>query len=262
VRTVRGLETGRIVHPRRTTIALLAQALGLDVGGHLGLLAAWGLHESARPTPMPPPPPTSTARIDIIESFLTRARNSMRAVAVTELVVIGADRRIKHRSTSEVAVALVDDVTTRWVFYDPDDESIDIDRFHLSELINCSLTRELRDPSGRAKLFELSLDRALSMGQTQVLHYSVDFAAARVATSAPLPCRHEEIAGFLRSPASYLLEVRFDDEAVPDHCSQVFQARPTGPVQEVRELALTSASSVHIALLEPKAGGHGIAWRW
>jgi transcriptional regulator with XRE-family HTH domain len=259
VRTVRGLETGRIAHPRRTTIALLARALGLDVGGHLGLLAAWNLYEPVGPAPKAPP--SGRTRIDVIEGFLTQTRNSVRAVALTELVVIGADRRISRRSTTEVVVAVVDEVTTRCLFYDPEDESVDIARFHLGELINCSVSKELIDPSGRAKLFELSLDRALSVGQTQVLHYSVDFGAARTMTGAA-PSHQEEIAGFVRGPASYLLEIRFHESAVPQRCTQVFQGRPTGPIQHVRDLALTSANSVHIALLEPKAGGHGIGWQW
>jgi transcriptional regulator with XRE-family HTH domain len=260
VRTVRGLETGRIARPRRTTIELLAQALGLDVGGQLGLLAAWGLHEAARPAR--PAPPSSTTAIDVIEAFLTEGSNSLRTVALSEVVVIGADHRIQRRATSEVAVALVDGVRTRCVFYDPDDESIDIDRFHVGELINCSVVKELRDPGGRGKLFELALERTLSVGQTQVLHYSVDFAAARRRDAAAAPSSHDEIAGFLRSPASYVLEIRFDEHALPQRCWQVFQPRPTGPIQAVGDLQLASTNSVHIALLDPKAGGHGISWSW
>jgi transcriptional regulator with XRE-family HTH domain len=260
VRTVRGLETGHVLHPRRTTIALLAQALGLDVGAHLGLLAAWDLYEPANPAR--PAPKSGATRIDVIEAFLAESRNSMRAVALTELVVVGADRRVTRRRTSEVVVALRDGVRTRSVFYDPEDESVDFERFHLSELINCSVERELADPTGRAKLFELSLERTLTLGQTQVLHYSADFRGARGPTANPPPSQEDEIAGFLQSPASYLLEVRFDEHVVPQGCTQIYQARPTGPIQCVAELALTSTNSVHIALLDPRAGGHGIRWSW
>lgn len=261
VRTVRGMETGRIASPRRSSVDLLARALGLDVGEHLRLRAAWGIHDDAPILPNDVSP-SGTARMEVIEAFLARSRDSLRTVALSETVVIGADRRTTLRTTQEVAVALVDGVVTRPLFYDPSDERIDVERFHLTELGNCAVARELTDPSGTAKLFELRLDRPLDTGETQVIRYSADFLAARSDDQGSGTERGEEIAGFFRSPASYVLEVRFHDTAVPSECSQIFQARPTGPVRTVAPLELTSTNAVHIALTDPMPGGHGIAWRW
>lgn len=259
VRTIRGLESGRITRPRRSSMDLLARALGLDIERYLALLAAWDIHEPAMPEPATAEPGT---RMEAIEAFLARSRKSYRSVTVNELVVIGEDRRTVTRTTQDVAVALVDGFSSMGIFYDPEEDAIDIDKYHLTDLENCEVEREMRDPAGRAKLFELRLPRPLRQGETQVVHYSVDMRAARTAAATALPTTGDEITGFSHSPASYLLEVRFHERATPAVCTQVFQPRPTAPVHEVGRLALSSRNSVHIALLNPKPGGHGIAWRW
>jgi transcriptional regulator with XRE-family HTH domain len=260
VRTIRGLESGRITKPRRTSMDLLAQALGLDVARYLALLAAWGIHE-----PLPASlagPRSGTTRMEVIEAFLARSRNSFKSMSLSELVIVDEDRRPAVRTTQDVVVALIDGVSSPCIFYDPEDDEIDIDKYHLTDLQNCVVEREMRDPAGRAKLFELRLARPLRLGETQVLHYSVDFRGARTTVEPTRRTGGEEIAGFSQSPVSYLLEVRFHERAVPSSCSQVFQPRPTGPVHPVAPLGLSPENSVHIALLNPKPGGHGIAWRW
>ena len=259
-RTIRGLETGRIVTPRRSSLDLLAQALSLDVRGSLALLAAWGIHDTSVPASRGAP--TSDDRIAVIEAFLAESQRTMRTVTLNELVVIGADRRTVRRETQEVAVALVDGVDSRSIFYDPTDDAIDIDRFHLSELENCRVERELKDPMGRAKLFELGLNRSLDEGETQLIHYSADFAAARGEQAVPPVRTSEEIAGFMHSPVSYVLEVRFHESAPPTRCAQIYQSRPTGPMRTVGTIALTSTNAVHLALVNPMPGGHGVAWGW
>lgn len=260
VRTVRGLETSHITSPRRYTLVHLARALGLDVSGQLALLETWG-----RGGVGPGELSRVTVRRDsanVIGDLLAASATSAMPVSLSETIVIGPDRLTDYRRTEEVLVALVDGVTGRHLFYAPEDDTVPVEDFHLSSLENCQVVRERIDPDTHAKLFDLSLGRSLNKGDSHVVRYAIDMAAARRSNRAVAPAGGCEIGGFVHSPASYILEVRFPAGAAPRECAQVFQARPTGPIRKLRRLLPGTAHSVHIALVHPKPGGHGIVWSW
>jgi transcriptional regulator with XRE-family HTH domain len=266
VRTVRGIETGRISAPHRSTVEALTQALGLEVTARMRLLETWGLVVAGPLAPAEPAVPSALEQTgddaveDVVAAFVTRSAATLLPVAVTEQITIGPDRRSTSRRTEEVAVALVDGVAGRHLYFDPEG-AVDPDHVHLSAVDNARVVRELRMPGGPAKVFELAFDRTLDKGDTHVLRYSVDLRPARTGGGV-LPADGREIGGFLRSPASYLLEVRFAAGVMPRRVAQVFQAHPAGPVREVGRLRTGAGSAVHIALVNPKPGGHGIVWQW
>jgi transcriptional regulator with XRE-family HTH domain len=260
VRTVRGLETGRISAPRRATVNFLIRALGLDASAQMRVLESWGL--GADGPVGAEVPPIGEATPNDIEQFLAHSWARVMSVQVSETVTVGADRRPRSRQTQEVAVALTDGVTGRHLFYDPEDSAIDMSRFDLTGCVNCQVVRERVTADGSAKLIELSYGRSLRKGETHVVRYSVDLAAALAEESSEAPAEGTEIGGFSRSPAVYVLEVRFDSKAIPRHCSRIFQARPQGAVQRMARLKIDNNYTAHIALINPKPGGHGICWRW
>ncbi len=259
-RTVRGLETGRILAPRRSTLDLLARALGLDVRRHTTLLAAWGQHDLS-PVDGRHPPLTRETYSEI-EDFLALSARQTMAVSVSETVEIGPDRRPLRRRTQEVIIALEDGATTRSLFFDPEDPTVDVARLHVDDLENASVLREWMDESGSSKLFQISLGRRLAVGETHILRYAVNSAQARRASAIRMPDSGREIGGFLRSPALYLLEVRFDPTMLPRSCDQVYQPRPLAPAQVTARLQVNNCHAAHIALINPKPGGHGVAWSW
>lgn len=258
VRTVRGIETGRIRAPRRATLDLLARALGLDVSAHLQLLAEWGQADLGPMTDTCPPLHIED-RSELDSALAARALESM-PISVTEWISVGADRRQQCRRTEETIVALRSDVTSRSVLYDPEDVDIDITDVHLGAMENGRVIREWVDRERRGKVFEISLGRSLDAGQSHILRYEFELASVPYRDRAE--GQNRAIGGFLRPPASFVLEVRFDETAVPDSCYQVFQARPTGPARRLGAVELSPDHTAHIALLHPKPGGHGIGWSW
>lgn len=259
LRTVRGLETRHVTTPRRSSLALLARAFGLDVTSTLRFMEAWGFAELA---PVEVWDPLGEADPDRIDHYLAESAAHVTPVALSELTVVGVDRTVVSRRTEEVTVALSDCVVGRRIFYDPEEPHIDVEKFHLVELENCQVVRERIDHRGRGKLIELSYGRSLRRGESHIVRYTADMAAARRAPTIAAPDVGREIGGFIRSPASYVLEVRFHDRARPRWCTQVFQPTPQGRVRTVGPLRPDGSNTFHIALLNPKPGGHGILWGW
>jgi transcriptional regulator with XRE-family HTH domain len=260
VRTIRGLEAGRVERPRLSSLDALTHALGLAVSDRFALLETWHLYD---PTPATSTlPPAGDAEVEVIEAHLAQSRADLKTIAVNEFVEIGAHRRISARHTQEVNLALSNDVASRYVYYDPLDETVDPTQLHLSALHNCVVNREIHDPERQGVLFDLGLDRSLAAGDTHICRYSADFEAARTTGRSIPPDTGVEIAGFFHAPALYLMEVRFHQTAWPRGCNQVYQARPEAPIRVVRQLSVSGERTYHIALQNPRPGGHGISWFW
>ena len=266
VRTVRGLESGRIVSPRRTSVDLLAHALGLDAGEHLRLRLSWGITDSALPsrpiTHTHRAKPAAPGRVEVIEKHLARSNASLQKLTIHEQVFIDATRQIATRVTQEVVLALVDNVSTYCVYYDAMDEQVDMAQLRLTGLENCSVAGESLDPARVGKFFVMDLGCVLRRGESHVVRYVADFAAARTAQRAGPISSGENMVGFLKSPASCVLEVQFDQDHLPSACWRVYESRPTVPSRAVCPMEISTSHSVHLALLDPTPGGHGIAWRW
>lgn len=227
VRTVRGLETGRIRSPRRATVDLLARALGLDVSAHIGLLTTWGLGDVGPIADAHPP--LRTEHRSELESILAERATESTPISVTERVCVGADRSQVWRRTEETIVALRPAVVARSVLYDPEDPEVDVVQIHLSDVENGQVVRERVDQDRRCKMFEISLGRSLSTGQSHILRYSMNLEPGQDGEPAVLPTQGQAIGGFMRPPASFVLEVRFDEAALPGPAGR--SSRPDPPVR-------------------------------
>lgn len=260
VRTIRGLESGRIARPRRSTVDALSTAMSLDISVRGALLADWKIYD-ADPADSTQPR-TGRSQLDAIETHLAASRRSLKNVAVIEYVTVGADRRLAHRETQEVFIARRAGVSTSAIYWDPMDDSIDVTRFRLENVEGCTVIDEIPDPSGTGKLFRMKLRRTLDAGETHINRYRLDFARARRPGPHEMPTEGAEITGFYHSPALFILELRFDSDDLPISCEQIYQARPNATIRPTQTISVNAAGVCHIALERPRPGGHGISWHW
>lgn len=260
VRSIRGIESGKTQCPRRDTLARIAGALSLSEAERAKFLANWSINDVAVPSEQ-----VIFGRAADDEVLDALARDSIASqglLALSESVEIGQNRRILSRRTEEVIEARRTGVTGRTVFYEPEDPSIDLNRLKLVDLENCRIGREIALPSRGVKVFELDYERTLDWGDSHLFRYRADFDSAYRETSYDGSVAEDSIAGFFRPPLSLVLEIKFSPEMLPATCTQVFQSRPAVPATTVRELHVDEWSAAHIALANPRAGAHGIAWQW
>ena len=259
VRTVRNLESGRITRPRRANLESLASILGMGRSERDDFISQW--------TPIVDPALSIPAVIDTSSNQLNElARNAMSSfviLALDEVVEISNCRMINDWATQEVIEARLDDVERRIVIYQPENAMLDLNELHLHGLHNCFLEDELVFSNAGVKVFILNLQRRLRRGESHLLRYRADFGSAYQSTVYnDRLAVNEAVSGFLRPPRSYVLEVHFSDVAVPTELVQIFQPTMSSPIREIKLLIPDSKSSVHIGLVEPRAGAHGIRWKW
>ncbi len=258
-RTVRGMELGHVARPRQTTVRLLSRALALDLAEAREFADAWGwpaggLGEPWRHTV------TRLASTEIGRR-LARSAQDTTLVSATEIVEIGADRREQRRRIHEVVTALRDGVRHRLISYDPEDRAVDADLARMEDVENARVEREWTDLAHRVRLFDLAFDRTLASGQYHSIHYTISSGADGSEVRHDAPGVDRALGGFVRSPALYVLEVRFHDDVTPVDVTQVFQPTPQAPLDVVRPLEVV-AGRVHLVLVDPRPGGHGLEWRW
>ncbi len=238
VRTIRNLESGRIRRPRRATLDALASVLGMNQTDREDFVSTWlPLIDQALPLS------------DVVHSANTQlnklalsAMNSAAILALSEVVRVNAERRIKSWLTEEVIEARIDHLQNRTVIYQPLDPSMRLDLLQLRGLENCAMEGARVFQSAGAKLFRLNLGRTISRGDSHLLRYCADFDAARVGgdDASNSSSANEAISGFLRPPRSYVLEVRFTEGTVPRQLMQVFQPAMDAPVRVIQRLQLAS----------------------
>ena len=114
--------------------------------------------------------------------------------------------------------------------------------------------RVIEAPLDRLLVAEVLFDRPLARGETVIVEYTLQHRAplrrsSRVECTLHLPVRE------------YVLEVRFDPEAVPVSCYSFRSAELDSPVQE-RLLRPDTAGSVHAVALAAGPCRFGIRWDW
>jgi len=260
VRTVRNLESGRIMRPRRATLEALASILGMSQVERDDLLAQWW-------PVFDPALPVAELVNSTNAEFNELARSAMTSatiLALSETVRVGTYRQIESWETQEVIEARVDDLRHRTIVYQPQDARVNLHMLHLRDLQNCVLGGDKVFHDLGVKVFRLHLCRSMARGEGHLLSYRADFAAAYGGRdlSADPPEVLEAVGGFLRPPRSYVLEVAFADGVVPGRLIEIFQPAMDAPIRELRALEPDSARSVHIGLVEPRPGAHGVRWQW
>ncbi|MFE0046337.1 hypothetical protein [Streptomyces albireticuli] len=182
------------------------------------------------------------------------ADGGLHTVCHLERVFIGPDRALSGRDSQHVVRAHRDGVD-RYVAIHHGDSGCDPGRVTVRATENCRVGR-VRWHSGSGVLVaELLFDARLRAGETYVFGYGFDDG-----TGGP---SGEYIRGFSFAGGQYVLQVRFDNAALPVRCRRFARASATAPRTAQQELTLAGRHrGVHLVEPAVRPGILGISWDW
>lgn len=170
-----------------------------------------------------------------------------------ERLDIGPGRASRSRETMQVLRGTRDRTDRHLMIY-RGDPGCDVERVEVRPLENCRVGRVRRDPGSALVVAELLFDRVLHPGETCVLRYLLTDDGAQVCTD------YER--GFRFPALQYVLQVFFDQAALPVRC-HAFASRAAGePERETQALTLNAHRSVHLVVDDVRPGVYGIRWEW
>ncbi|GHF66654.1 hypothetical protein GCM10010218_55310 [Streptomyces mashuensis] len=219
------------------------------------------LEPAARPRPERPAARSYRSLVEeacVLERLLAELESppdgGLHTVCHLEQVRIGARREMRSRDSQHVVRAHRDGVD-RYVAIHHGDPGCDPGRVTVRAHENCRLGRVRRhDPSG-VLVAELLFDTRLRCGETYVFGYGFEDGTGGTST--------EYVRGFSFAGAQYVLQVRFDEAALPVRCVRFSQASAGAPRGGRQELTLAGRHrAVHLVEQAVRPGIVGIAWDW
>lgn len=196
-------------------------------------------------------------------------RNSDRVqdISLTENFQIGPDRRMQWLEIYTVTQARETGADRSLLVYNSDPD-VDVSRITLSDMEDCRIGRHRAEVQSNLVAFELLFDRRLSVGETYVYSYRVNFGDAFL-TAEELSKQKlnpfdatQGVRAFRRTSNAYVMKARFDPDALPVRCFRVHSTRMSGTQQVVDDIGLSAQGSAHIAIQDVTPGVHGIRWEW
>ncbi|MFI9343441.1 hypothetical protein ACIG0D_19560 [Streptomyces sp. NPDC052773] len=171
-----------------------------------------------------------------------------------ERVRIGARRELAARESHHIVRAHQDGVD-RFVAVHHGDPGCAPERMTVHALDNCRAGRVRWDRETGVLVTELLFDTRLRAGDTFLFRYGVEDGTAGVS--------REYVRGFGPAGGQYVLQVRFDERALPVRCHRFTQHSAAAPRSGRQELALTGRHhSVHLVEPRVRSGIVGIGWDW
>ncbi|CAL9410143.1 hypothetical protein [Streptomyces sp. enrichment culture] len=171
-----------------------------------------------------------------------------------EQVRIGARRQLLRRESHHVVRAHRDGVD-RFLAVHQGDPGCAPEHMSVHALENCRTGRIRRHHDTGVLVAELLFDTRLRAGDTFLFRYAVQDGTAGVS--------YECVRGFGPPGGQYVLQVRFDERALPVRCHRFTQHSAAAPRSGRQALPLTARH--HCAhLVEPRvrSGIVGIGWDW
>ncbi|WP_239647246.1 hypothetical protein [Nocardiopsis baichengensis] len=177
--------------------------------------------------------------------------SSLRAFCQMDTVRVGADQAIRRLGTRMVLRAL-DDGPDRCTAVYSGEPGVPPAAIRPLAVEGCTVGRVRRHPREPLVAVELLFDRALRAGQTHLVEYAFAITDATVS---------RDFRRAFRYPAqTYVLDVRFDPDALPARCFRFSQSGPGAPEVVEGELDPAPCGSVHIAEQGMGGGVLGIGW--
>lgn len=171
-----------------------------------------------------------------------------------ERVRVGARRELLSRESHHIVRAHRDGVD-RFVAVHHGDPGCAPDRMTVHALENCRTGRVLRHQDTGILVAELHLDTRLHPGDTCLFRYGVEDGTGGASQEY---ARDVNLAG-----GQYVLQVQFDDLALPTRCHRFTQHSPAAPRTARRPLTPTGhPHSVHLVEPRVRTGIVGIGWDW
>ncbi|WP_309049996.1 hypothetical protein [Streptomyces sp.] len=182
------------------------------------------------------------------------ADGGLHTVGQIDRVRIGAARQLLGRDTQQVVRAHRDGVD-RYVAVHHGDPGCDPSRVVVRAVENCRAGRVRWHAETGVLVAELLFDARLRAGDTHLFAYGFDDG-----TAGP---SGEYVRGFTFAAGQYVLQVRFDEAALPVRCRRFAQASAGAPRGGRAELTLHGPHrTVHLAEQGVRPGLLGIDWDW
>ncbi|MFE0426357.1 hypothetical protein [Streptomyces sp. NPDC058953] len=195
---------------------------------------------------------------DTVEALLADlecpADGGLHTVGHHERVRIGAARELLGRD-SQLVVRAHRDGVDRCLAIHHGDPGCDPARIRVGALENCRTGRVRWHRESAIVVAELLFDARLRAGETYFFGYGFEDG-----TGGPSA---EYVRGFTYAGGQYVLQVRFDEGALPVRCRRFAQATTGAPRGGRNDLTLSGRHrSVHLAEQGVRPGILGIDWDW
>ncbi|MET9297165.1 hypothetical protein [Streptomyces sp. NPDC003077] len=171
-----------------------------------------------------------------------------------ERVRIGPRREMRERDSLQVVRAHRDGVD-RYLAIHHGDPGCDPARVAVRAVENCRLGRVRWDARTGVVVAELLFDARLRAGDTYVFGYGFEDGSGGPSA--------EYVRGFTFAGGQYVLQVRFDEAALPVRCRRFAQTSAGAPRSHQQELTLSGHHrAVHLVEQGVRPGILGIGWDW
>lgn len=239
-------------------VRALEQILELPEGALLRLLAA---PDPAAPGTTRPPARSYRALFSMgaaVEALLAGmelpADGGLHTVGHHERVRIGPAGELLGRESQHVVRAHRDGVD-RYIAVHHGDPGCDPERIRVRADENCRTGRIRRHPEAELVVAELLFDARLRAGDTYVFGYGFEDGTAGRST--------EYVRGFSYTGGQYVLQVRFDEAALPVRCRRFTRSGPDAPRGRLADLNPSGPHrAVHLVESGVRRGIVGIGWDW
>ncbi|GAU68383.1 hypothetical protein SSP35_07_01850 [Streptomyces sp. NBRC 110611] len=184
----------------------------------------------------------------------TPADGGLHTVGQHERVRIGPERQLVERESFQVVRAHRDGVD-RYVAIHRGESGCDPSQVRVRIGENCRLGRVRGNAEAGVVVAELLFDTRLRAGDTHVFGYAFEDGSGGPST--------EYLRGFSFAGGQYVLQVRFDEAALPVRCRRFTQVSAAAPRSAQQELTLSGRHhSVHLVEQGVRPGILGIGWDW
>ncbi|MBW5481539.1 hypothetical protein [Streptomyces bambusae] len=182
------------------------------------------------------------------------ADGGLHTVGHHERVRIGAAGELVGRASQHVVRAHRDGID-RYLAVHHGDPGCAPEGVEVVAYENCRPGRIRRHREAAVVVAELLFDARLRHGDTYVFGYGFEDGTAGRST--------EYVRGFGYAGGQYVLQVRFDEAALPVRCRRFSQAGPGAPRRDLADLTPSGRHrSVHLVDPGVRRGILGIAWDW
>ncbi|GLX19989.1 MULTISPECIES: hypothetical protein [Streptomyces] len=245
-------------HPESLrAVSALEEILELPGGSLLRLLA------DPLPAAGPPRPAARSYRALVsvgaaVEGLLAGmelpADGGLHTVGHHERVRIGPGGELRTRESQQIVRAHRDGVD-RYLAVHHGDPGCDATRVEVTAYENCRTGRVRRHPEAGVVVAELLFDARLRRGDTYVFGYGIaDGTGGRSA---------EYVRGFSYAGGQYMLQVAFDEAALPVRCRRFARTGPGAPRTALGDLTPSGRHrAVHLLEQDVRRGILGITWDW
>ncbi|MFI5618342.1 hypothetical protein [Streptomyces sp. NPDC051567] len=237
-------------------VGALEQILDLPDGTLVRLLSAPEPGTTARPSARPYRALVGVgAAVEaLLEGLELPPDGGLHTVGHHERVRIGPGGELRGRESQQIVRAHRDGVD-RYLAVHQGDPGCDASRVRVRAYENCRTGRVRCHREAGVVVAELLFDARLRRGDTYVFAYGVEDGTGLRSG--------EYVRGFSYAGGQYVLQVQFDEEALPVRCRRFTRAGPQAPRAGLSELTPSGRHrAVHLVEETVRRGVIGIAWDW